>query len=243
MPIKNSLNIILFAMILVVGIYFMPWKNINWGKIKTAPISTVTVIGEARGIQKNQIANFTAGINAEGNDKQIVIDEVNQKMTALIEVVKNFGIDEADIQTQNISVHEQKNPIEVLNKQQNYQWRVNNSIVITLRNIDRTSELTHALSNTGANNIYGPNFQLDKNQDNNENLLTKALENAKEKANKVAQFDNKKIGEIISVSETLNNPISQLRTGGIGFGGGEGAPVEVGTSTTYKQILVVFELK
>ncbi len=239
---KNSLNIIIFAAILIIGIYLMPWKNISWGEIKTSQVPTIIVIGEARGIQKNQIASFTAGITTEGNDKQIVVDETNQKMANLIEVVKNFGIDEADIKTQNISIREHKNPIEVLSNQQNYQWSANNSIVITLKNTERTSELTQILANIGANSIYGPNFQLDKSQNNSEDLLIKALQNAKEKANKIAQFDNKKVGEIISVSETLNNPIGQLRVGAIGSNK-NGAPIEPGSSTTYKQILVVFELK
>lgn len=227
---------------IIIGIYLMPWHNIRWGKIELLPTSTITVVGEARGIEKNQIAKFNIGVTSEGNDKQTTIEEVNNKMTVIIQALKDFGIDERDIKTENISVNEQRRPVEIVGAT-HYQWYVNNSISLTLREIERASELTSVLSNTGANNIYGPNFQLDDKQDYQDDLVIKALENAKQKAEKMAKFDNKNVGKIISISENNSSNNIGLMKAEFANPDFRNMPIEVGVSETYKQLLVVFELR
>lgn len=235
--------LIVFAVLLFAGAYFIPWHQINWGKVSLAPDNTVTVIGEAKTEQQTQIASFTAGVTAVNDDKQKAVDEVNQKVATLIQSVKDFGIPEADIKTQNLSIYQQEEPVTVDGRQRSApgQWRVSNDVLIKLREVDKTSDLTDLLSESGATNVYGPNFAVDDTAQAELDLVDQAIKNAREKAAAIAQASGKTVGEVLTVTEAgAQNPMPVYMARDMGGGGG--APVEPGTSTVYKSLTVTFEL-
>ena len=61
-------KIILAVVVVGLGIYFVP--QMNWGKVRWLPAEIVTVTGEAKSQQKNQIASFTAGVDAVNDKKE-----------------------------------------------------------------------------------------------------------------------------------------------------------------------------
>jgi len=242
---KNYLPAIFIVFGLLAGAYFIPWQNINWGKIEMMPASSITVIGEAKTIQKNQIAQYTAGVSTVNDDKQTAINEVNNKTAALIGAVKNFGVAEEDIKTANLSVYQSEESYweDGRQKSRKGQWRVSNSITIKLREVDEASALTDVLSQSGATNIYGPNFQMEDTEGAEIGLLGEAIKNAKEKAEKIAAESGKKLGEVISVNEGGSTSYPMPMIAYSERGGGGGAPVEPGSGTIYKSVTVIFELK
>ncbi len=245
----KSLNKILlsffFVGALLGGIYLIPWQNINWGKLEMMPAATITVTGQAQGLQKNQIATFTAGVSAINDDKEQAIAEVNQKAEQIIQAVKQFGIPDKDIQTQNLSVNQRQEQYweDDRQKTRKGQWSVNNSIELTLREIDRADKLAALLGQTNATNIYGPNFRVDDSQQADDELLAQAIKDAQEKAQVMAQASQAKLGKIVSVTEGYQSSSAYpIRLDGMGGGGGA-PPVEPGTSTVSKSVTVIFELK
>lgn len=234
---------IVLGILFLGAVFFIPWKRVDWGRLQLTPSRTVTVTGTAESQEQNQIASFSAGVSAVNDDKNAAIDEVNQKIKDIIETAKSFGIAAKDIETQNLSVHQDEEAFyeEGVQKRRPGQWRVNNTISVTLREIERAEELADLLTRSGATNVYGPNFRMDDTQPAEETLLGKAIENAREKAEKIAQASQGQIGQVISVTEgSQAAPVYRaLETGG--FGGG--VPLEPGSTTLRKTVTVVFELK
>jgi len=231
-------KIIGVTVVVIAALYFFPWKNINWGKFSMVPAETVTVSGEAKSIQKNQIASFSAGVMATGMDKNKAINDVNTKVNDLIKSVKDFGIDAADIKTQNLSYYqEQKGSLNP------GQWQVNNTIEITLRDVAKASDLADLLVKSGANNVYGPNFRMDDTNLAEKGLYGEAMKDAKDKAEIIAIAAGRKLGKVLSVNDggTTGNVIYPMMAKADSLGGG--APVETGTTTVYKTITVNFELE
>lgn len=242
---SSLISVFILALCLMAGVYFIPWHRINWGKLEIMPSATITVIGEAKTEQLNEIASFSVGVEAIHDDKDTAINDVNQKTAGIINAVKNFGVEEQDIQTQNLSVYQREESYWEGDRQKSRkgQWFVNNSINITLRQAEKASELTQLLSQSGANNIYGPSFRLDDTQETSTQLLEKAMINAQEKAEKVAENSHRSLGKIISVSEGgKQSSYPYAAYAEIGAGGG-GAPVEAGSSTVFQSVVVVYELK
>ncbi len=233
---------IILVAILLAGVFVIPWRLVNWGKIEILPASTITVLGEARFEEKSQIASFTAGVTAINDDKEMAVSEVNQTIGEIISVVKTFGIADEDIQTRSLSVHQvQESFIEDEAKRLELgQWRANNTIEVTLRDVDKASTLADLLSESGATNVYGPNFSIDDTQESEVVLLEEAINNAREKAEKIAKSSGGKLGKIITISEGVQ------QTNGI-FKGLEmvsgSTPIEPGTETVYKTVTVTFELR
>ena len=227
---KKFLLILLFFLGLGLLIKFVPFS--------LEPSASITVTGEAKLDLTSQIANFSAGVTATNEDKQTAINEVNTQMTKIIQAVKDFGIDEKDIQTQQVSVYQTKE--ERLSVKD--VWQASNSISLKLRNIDQASTLADLLQQSNATNVYGPNYSLDDTTQAQVDLLSKAIDNAREKAEKIAVASKRKLGQVITVSEggtVMPGPVFRAMS----VAESVPTPVEPGSETVYKSVTVTFELK
>ena len=238
-PILITGGVLVCSLVLVM---LMPWKNVNWGKIQMAQPELVTVTGEAKTQQKNQIANFTAGVNIVKEKKEDAINETNQRVTVLIEALKIFGIAPEDIKTQNLSVYQQQDYLKPTGKQL---WSVNNSVEIVLRDVNKTADLTNLLNISGANNVYGPNFGFEDISVVQKTLFAGAIKDAKSKAEIIAKAAGRKLGKVVNVNENAGsgiNPIFYAKSdlGGIG---GAGVPAQTGSATITQSVSVSFELE
>jgi uncharacterized protein len=208
------------------------------------PVRSVTVVGEASNQEANQVASYNAGVNAVNDNKDAAIKEVNDKVSAMIESVKEFGVADADIKTSNLNIYQNQESYyeEGSQKQRLGQWNVSNSVEIKLRDITRASELAELLSQSGANNVWGPNFALDETAEAEDGLTEQAIENAREKAARMAEASGARLGKVLQVSEGSSAGIVTPFARMDGMGGG-GIPTEPGSTTVTKMVTVTFELR
>lgn len=240
---KPKVSVVLGVVIFLLGAYFVPWKNINWGKIEVSPAGTVTTTGSSKTSVKSQIARFTATVTETNKDKDTAVNAVNTKMSETLSKVKAFGIPEEDIQTQNVSVYEVGGQEIMLYPPKNVEsgWRASNSIQITLRNVDQASELTDLLSAIDGVSLSGPSFSLDDTSQSEDKLLEEAISDATEKAQTMASASGRRLGKVITVSESgSQTPIyaTLMRAEDTAS-----TPISPGTETVSKTVTVVFELK
>lgn len=238
-------KIIVTAFIVVVGLFVLPWNRINWGKLSMMPPEMVTVNGEARTTTQNQIASFNAGVDSVKDNKDEAIKEVNSKIEELIKAVKEFGIVDGDIQTQNMSVYQNEEMYydNGVQKSRKGQWRVNNNVEIILRDITKANQLTEVLTKSGANNVYGPNFRMDDTSTIEKEMFDAAISDAREKAESIAKASGRKLGKVLNVVEGgSQNGVYPLFDQVEGRGGG-GMPIEPGSATVTKSVSVSFELE
>lgn len=239
----SFLGFLLAGLVLAGVSLVFPWSIVDWGSVALKPARTVTVVGEARSQKKSEIASFSAGVSAISDDKEKAIAEVNGKVAAITVSVKEFGIKPEDLKTQNLNIYQNQETYYEDNRQKQRpgQWNVSNSIEIKLRDVDRATALADLLGKSGANNVYGPNFSLDDDPAAANSLFAEALENARTKAETVAQSSGKSLGSMLSVTEGVSSygPVPMLRMEAGGGGGG----MEPGTGTVSKSVTVVFELK
>jgi uncharacterized protein len=237
-------KIIGVTIVVVAALFFLPWKKVNWGRVSFVPAETVTVSGEAKSIQKNQIATFSAGADAVNDKKETAVAEVNQKVAAIIKGAKDFGIQEADIKTQSISIYQSEEVYydNGVQKNRKGQWRVSNTVEITLREVDRAAALADILTSSGATNVYGPNFRMDDTNAAEKGLYDEAMKDAQDKAQIIATSAGRKLGKVLSVNDngTNNNVIYPMMAKSEGMGG---ASVETGSTTVSKTMTVSFELE
>jgi uncharacterized protein YggE len=241
---KNFIFTILVVILLVAGAFFVPWKNINWGKIQISSPQTITVSGEAKTQQKSQIATFSVGVSSVKDKKEDAINEVNTKVEDIMVAIGKFNIDKKDIKTENLSIYQEQETYYEAGKQKTRlgQWRVSNNVSIILRDISKAAELTSELSKTGATNIYGPNYAVDNENDVEVGLLQEAVKNARSKAEAIARSNGKKLGEIVSIQEGATSggiiPMARMEASS-----GTDFSLEPGSSTISKTVIVIFEIK
>jgi uncharacterized protein YggE len=247
---KNSFVMGLFGGVIFLGVlYFFPWKDITWGRILLGNEGVVTVTGYAEADQKNQVAQFSAGVNAINDSKELAVNEVNRKMAEVLKSVKSLGIDPVDIKTQQVNVYQMQenvSPDVMGGRVKLGQWNASNTIEITLRDVNKASQLADTLTVSGATNVYGPNFQLDSSKKAGDSLLEAAVADARQKASLMARSGGTTLGRVISITEGGQAPSAYpltMRAESAKMDLGTPTPVEVGTTTVTKTVTVVWSLK
>src|SRR5258706_12838262 len=196
---KNIFFILLTFILLAAAVIFLPIDKVNWGRISILPAATITVTGTSQSDVANETAGFSATVTAVNADKQTAVNEVNTKMAALIKSIKDFGIADADIKTENVSVYQMPvSPVPVPQNgsaqtliypvppvaggSQGGDWQASNSITITLKDVSKASLLSDLLNQSGATNVYGPNLAVGKNTSATDaSLLARAVIDARHK--------------------------------------------------------------
>lgn len=239
------------VMLIFLGLFLAPWKEIEWGTLKWGAEKTITVSGMAEKKTKNQIANFSAGVSAIDLNRENAVTEVNKKMDELVTTLKNFGIKTEDIQTAYLNIYQNQDSYwdqsDQRNKTRPGAWNVSNSVSIVLRDVDRASSLTDLLSKSGATNVYGPNFSLDKTGKDIENELYQlAIKDARQKAEEMVKSSGARLGEVLNIQEGGSYspiyPMYKMMGGGGGIGSGENAPIEAGSSLISRSVTVTYRV-
>ena len=229
------MKLIIAVLILLAGLWVTPWSR---------PRAMITVTGEAQQQIDNQIARFNVSVSQTDKTKQTAVEAVNVEMDKIIKAVKAFGIESNDLTTQNVSVYEVDIPeAEILiypprPRSGEKEWQASNSLEIVLRDVDKASTLTDLLQGFKLAQVFGPSFSLEDYSQVSADLLTQAVKDAKEKAEKIAQASGRKLGKVLTVSEGGNGQPWPVREMAV-----TSAPVEPGSSQTSKTVTVVFELR
>ncbi len=240
------LAVVLSCAVLVGAAYFLPVGSINWGVVGLAPGKSLTVVGEASSKEKNQTATFTAGVNTVSDNKDTALGDSGKQVDALVAALKKFGIAEEDIKTSNLNVYQNEETYydNGVQKSRPGQWRISKNIEVTLRDIKRVTDLAAVLTQSGANNVYGPNFGMEDVKEAERKLIGEAFIDAKSKAEVMALASGRKLGKVLSLSEGNDTSFAgKMMYGAMGGGGGGGGEILPGSAEIRKSVTVVFELR
>ncbi|AKM79655.1 MAG: hypothetical protein UX85_C0001G0185 [Candidatus Beckwithbacteria bacterium GW2011_GWB1_47_15] len=237
-------KVLVIVLVVLAGIFVLPWDRVNWGKFEVLPGSSLTVTGEAHLDTLPQVARFSATVSVTDADKEVAVDQVNSNMADLIDSLKSFGIADEDLQTREISVYQTDGEVEIMiyppRPRTGNQWQASNTVEIKLKNIDRAGELADLLASSGATSVSGPNFSLDDTADYDSQLLEQAIADAREKAQAAAKASGRRLGKVLTVSESGVGPIYR----GLEVVSDQTAtPIEPGRERLSKTVSVTFELK
>jgi len=188
----------------------------------TSAQKSITVTGS--GVVKviPDIAYINIGVSTQGENVTDAINENSNQTQAIKNVLINFGIAEEDIQTSNFSVYPQSN-YSPEGKITSTSFNVNNNVYVTVRDLSSLGELLGKVTESGANSIYGINFDVKDKSEALTQSRTLAIESARKQAEEVATTAGVKLGEILSISVNSNDWLSVV-SDSYGVGGGGGYP-------------------
>lgn len=237
----------LAAFLVAVVVFALYTGMIHWGKVEILPAATVTVTGTSKLDQTPQIADFSAAVSIADDDKATAVNLVNSKMTDIVSSLKAFGIADADIQTQEVSVYANPQPVEMMYPTRpvaTKKWQASNSLTIKLRDVSKASGLTDLLNSSGATSVSGPNYTIENTTASDPILLADAVADAKKNAQAIAQAGGRSLGKLITVTEGYSNPVVYpMMAAGKADTSSVPSPVQPGTETLSKTVTAVFELK
>lgn len=120
---------------------------------------------------------------------------------------------------------------------------VNNQLEVTLREVAKLGALLSAVTASGANNIWGINFDLADKQPLVEKARAQAIENALADAKRVAALAGVKLGKIVRVSDGAQSggpgPVAVFREKAMAS---NSVPVQEGELTISHQVALEIEI-
>lgn len=241
--IKLSQSVLWPVVVLVIALlafYFKPWQA------KT--LETISVTAEGRAEVAPDIAEFTANVSTNNQNLDTARSQNEQKISSIVIKLKELGIGEKDIKTENISGgrgYEVQTMIYPAPPRPNTNT-FSTTLSVKVRDFGLADETLAVFTAGGAENIYGPSLTL--SDEAKEEAKSKAREaavaEAKKKAEELAKLSNRKIGKATSIKES-GEPIYPMPVAALSEADlkEKASQIEPGSTTVTVNLAVDFALK
>jgi uncharacterized protein YggE len=164
---------------------------------ETSDRRTVTVSGTATIRSAPDEAVVSLGVRTEAETAKGAMQQNAERMTAVIGAIVDSGISREDIATAYLSLY----PNYSENGTTVSGYVAENQIAVTVRDIPAVGDLIDLAVDAGADTLGGITFQLSDENEGRDDALRAAVEDARSKAEVLADATGATLGQVVSVSE------------------------------------------
>lgn len=169
------------------------------------PPRTISVNGSGRAFLTPDVANISIGVHTEDEDASAAVASNNERAQQVAEALESFAIDPKDIQTTNFSIFPRQD-FDSEGKPLGISFVVDNTVYVTLRDIDKVGEVLDAVVKAGANSISGIQFDVADRTEALSEARQAAVADALAQAEELAQAAGVELGEVQTIS-SYSSPI------------------------------------
>ena len=189
------------------------------------------------------VARITAGVVTMAPTATAALAQNATQMASVRAALKRAGIADRDIQTSSINLYPDYRQDPQGNNPRIVGYRASNEVSVKFRDIAATGRILDALVAEGANQINGPMLAIDKPEAALDEARTKALANARSRAELYARALGKRVGRILSISESGGNygpPMPMMRAQAASA---DSTSIDPGEQAVAVSLAVSFELE
>jgi hypothetical protein len=208
-PVSNTKDKLLRHVIAVAGIALtiylvvLIWNGVTaHGQIGLEPRTrdTFTIEGEGKVSAQPTLAEVDLGLYSEGRDVSTVQQTNAGKINTIIAALKQMGIADADIQTTNYNISPKFDYSE--GTQNVIGYTVSQNMEVKVRNLSNVGAVLSKAGELGANQVNDVRFTIDDPTEMRQQARTKAIDDAKNKADELAKAMGVRIVKIVTFSES-----------------------------------------
>ncbi|MEI8305783.1 MAG: SIMPL domain-containing protein [Chloroflexales bacterium] len=201
----------------------------------------ITVVGTGEMKVTPDTANVQIGVDTSAPTTQEALAQNTAQATAIIEKIKQIGVDEKDIQTSGFNIY----PTYSSDGRQVTGYTVGNQVNVTIRNLAQAGPLLDQVVQAGANRIYGVNFTVADPAAVLSLARDKAVLEAKARADQLAKGTGATVGQVLVITENVGSgpvvPMPMMDRAVVT--GGAAVPVQAGTQSYTAQVQITYELQ
>lgn len=204
---------------------------------------TIEVTGVGMAFGTPDTATVEVGVDIRDADFGTAFESTNEVMAEVLEKIMELGIAAEDIQTTSINVwfEDDRDPQSGMPTGERI-YHVTQSMRIVVRDIDLISDVISTAVDNGANQIFGLNFSFSDTEALQTEAREVAVENARAKAQHLADLMGVEIGEVVSIVEIGGN--NNVPFGGRGaFDMVESAVVSPGQLSVSASVQLTFAIQ
>lgn len=201
---------------------------------------SVTVQGTGKVEAAPNIAVVRLGISQDGLTIPPLEKAVRDQMNAVLESLKANGVSAQDIQTQSFQVFP-KMEWNANTGSHRVGYTVSNQLKVTVRNLDSLGSVLSSALSAGANQVSGPEFDVENRTKFEAAALAGAMRDARIKAAALAESAGAALGPVLTISEnTASFPVRPMMAAMAAATPAE--PIQTGQETITASVTVTFAL-
>ena len=205
----------------------------------------ITVVGQGKAYGQPDQAQVQAGVEIFAETVSEATGQNEAVIAQIIAALSQMGINAEDIQTTNYSlwaeqIYGERGPEGIAG------YRVTNMVNVTIRDIDTVGDVLAAVTEAGANSIYGINFTVADPAALEDEARAAAMADARERAASLAELGGVALGDVQLISEVIGQPAPRPFGGGGDFAVMESAAVpsvSPGELSYQVQVQVTFDIQ
>ncbi len=181
-----------------------------------AAVGGITVVGTGEAFGRPDTAEIQIGAETFAPTVAEATSQNEALIQSIMAALAAQGVEDKDIRTSNYSVwaeqvYGERGPEGVSG------YRVNNMVNVIIRDVDAVGDVIGAVTEAGANNIYGISFRVADPAALEDEARAAAIANARSRAESLAELSGVTLGEVVVISEVIGQPGLPLP---LGAGGG-----------------------
>lgn len=211
-----------FILIVVLSL-FVVVKFINEIKLSSyvgrgnQPANVISVSGSGEVLAVSDIASLSVNLTKDGATAKEAQDLLNESITKTLNYLKDQKIEDKDIKSEYGGL----NPKYSYEKCYTYPCPSNSKIVgytatqsitIKVREVDNANIIKTGLADLGITDMSGPTFGMDDEEAFKDQARSKAIEEAKAKAEVLAKELGVKLGKVVNFTEDNGNNYPMYKT-------------------------------
>ena len=158
-------------------------------------VRTLTVIGSAFVNTAPDTATWSFGIDSRAKTAAAALKKNTRTINRIVAAVRKLGVPRSDIQTQNVSV------FAIRPGTPRQQFRASNQVSVVVRDLAKGGQIVAAVTEAGANNVFGPQFSVSDPDDVRKQATDQAFDEATQKAADLAAKAGVTLGQVHSIEE------------------------------------------
>ncbi len=207
---------------------------------------TFSVSGSAEVYAKPDLGLITFSVKTENRTVANAMLDNSKKMNDIINSLKGLEIEEKDLKTTAFNIYPRYEYERDSGRQTLVGYEIIQSLEVKIRNLDNVGEIIQAATDKGANQVGNLSFVIDNKDEIREQARIEAIQDAKNKAEKIAKELGVNLVGAVSFNEGAQTQSSYdyLEKSALGIGGGgEMSPsIETGENKIEVNVYVVYEI-
>lgn len=209
----------------------------------TGPVRTIMVNGTGQVTLNPDIAYIYIGVQSQAEQVADALGDNNDKAQAVAASLREMGIEDKDIQTSSFNIYPQQQ-FGPNGEVTGTTYVVNNTVNVTVRDLQLMGRLLDVVVRTGANSINGVSFDVQDKSKAVAEARRLAIESARGQAEEMAQIAGVTLGDLQTMSVySTQPPMPVMDAKGSGAYNASQVPVAAGQMVIQVEVSATYFIK
>jgi uncharacterized protein YggE len=168
---------------------------------------TVQVTGSGELQVEPDTARIRLGVQTEADTAKAALNQNSTKMRTLINALEKADVSSNDIQTQTVRLSPRYDRNNSNNSSTLVGFTASNIVEVRTQNLEDLGKLLDQSVEAGANTIENISFEVSNSDTLTDQVRETAVQNARHKAEELANLTNATLGSVLKIQETSSTPV------------------------------------